>query len=182
MANICSTSIVIEGSKETLDKILNAVKNHETEEKTCWEYGGNILCALGIKPNDFDNYGCMSSFEEVEPTEDKDVFKLRLEWEDRWMRGEFVEKLQEAFPDIAIYWNAEEFGCEYWETNDWDGKYFSNRFAVVSDEDWEYFETEDNMLNYLKENFDIDSLDEIEDYNENNEDGNTVTVYECEEE
>lgn len=39
-----------------------------------------------------------------------------------------------------------------------------------------------DMLNYLKENFDIDSRDEIENYNENNEDGNTVTVYECEEE
>ena len=77
---------------------------------------------------------------------------------------------------------AEEFGCGYWETNDINGNYFSDRFAVVSDEDWEYFETEDDMLNYLKENFDIDSRDEIENYNENNEGGNTVTVYECEEE
>ena len=182
MANVCSTSIVIEGSKETLDKILNAVKNHETEEKTCWEYGGNILRAFGKEPYEHDNYGCMSSFGEVEPTEDKDIFKLRLEWEDRWTRGEFVEKLQEAFSDISIYWIAEEFGCGYWETNDINGKYFSDRFAVVSDEDWEYFESEDNMLEYLEENFGIKSRDEIKKYNESNEDGNTVTVYECKEE
>ena len=112
----------------------------------------------------------------------ENLYELHLDCEDRWMRGEFVECLQEMFPGAAIYWMSEEPGCQYWRTNDVDGKYFPDRWVVITDEDWEYFTTEEDALEYLKENFDIDSLDDIEKYNENNEDGNTVTCYECEEE
>ena len=182
MANICSTSFVIEGSKETLDKILNAIKKPNVKEGSDESWGGNILRALGKDVEDCV-YGFLSSYEEIKPTEDKDIFSLRVEWEDSWTRSDFVEELMEIFPDeIEIYWMSEEFGCEYWKTNDWGGKYFDDRYAVVTDEDWEYFKTEGDMLEYLKENFGINSRDEIENYNENNEDGNTITVYECEEE
>ena len=180
MANICSTSIVIEGDKETLDKIFNVLK--KVENGTIGTWGGSVLRALGKEVGDSGFYGWFASVQDIEETKDKDIFSLRLDWEDKWTRGEFVEKLQEKYPDIEIYWNAEEFGCGYWETNDIDGNYFSDRFAVVSDEDWEYFESEEDMLEYLEENFGIKSRDEIKKYNESNEDGNTVTVYECEEE
>lgn len=181
MANTCSTGIAIEGAKETLEKIFSVLKKAEKGEIDCW--GGSILRAFGKEDvSETGFYGGFASLEDIEETKEEGIFVLRLGWEDKWTRGEFIENLQELFPEVEIYWIAEEFGCGYWETNDTNGKYFSDRFAVVSDEDWEYFETEDDMLNYLKENFDIDSRDEIENYNENNEDGNTVTVYECEEE
>jgi len=180
MANTCTTRIAIEGGKETLEKIFNVLKKVEKGEIDYW--GGNILLALGKKDiSETGFYGWFGYYlEDIEETKEEGTFLLYLAWEDKWTRGEFIERLQELFPEIVIYWMAEEFGCEYWETNDINGKYFSDRFAVVSDEDWEYFDTEDDMLNYLKEHFGINSRDEIENYNETNEDGNTVTCYECE--
>lgn len=181
MANICTTRIAIEGAKETLEKIFSVLKKAEKGEIDYW--GGNILLALGKKDiSETGFYGWFAYVDDIEETKEEGIFVLRLGWEDKWTRGDFIENLQELFPEIVIYWMAEEFGCGYWETNDTNGRYFGDRFAVISDDDWEYFETEDDILNYLKEHFDIDSRDEIENYNENNEDGNTVTVYECEEE
>ena len=183
MANICSTSIVIVDTLENLEKINKAIENHEVQENTDKGWGGNILRALGAEVNEHVCYGFIEYSGEIKPAKDiEGLHELHLECEDRWMRGEFVECLQELFPEAEIYWISEEPGCQYCRTNDIDGKYFPDRWVVITDEDWEYFETEDDMLDYLKENFGIESLDDIETYNENNEDGNTVTVYECEEE
>ena len=48
MANWAITDYVIEGSKESLKRIYDAIKNHEVEEESDNDWEGNILNALGI--------------------------------------------------------------------------------------------------------------------------------------
>ena len=60
------------------------------------------------------------------------------------------------------YFMVEEEGNEVYATNDSEGKYFSCRFVVNSCLDgsyeWEYFNTEQEALQYIAERLELDSI------------------------
>ena len=135
MANWASTDYVIEGPKETLKKIYDAIQHPDTSEgDNGWE--GGVLKALGItwkeRQSDGSGYymrGFIQDPESVEFNPETDKV-LTFYAEEAWGATDFNEVLEKEFPDIKVYYNVIEEGEEIYATNDKEGKYFTDRFIV----------------------------------------------------
>ena len=158
MANWASTNYAIEGSKETLKKIYDAIQHPDTSEgDSGWE--GGVLKALGIKwkerQSDGSGYYMRGFIQDPECIEFNPETNDTLSFyaEEAWGLTDFNEALAENFPDIKIYWVVEESGEEIYATNDKEGKYFPERFYVDACIDGEYkteyFEKEESMYKYI---------------------------------
>ena len=152
MANMASVAYAIEGPKESLEQIQQAVikgmktnKDYWTEYKACE--------ALGFDFNTLDTTRLGGSIEEEPYFEDDG--SLTIHAEERWGLQGFCDLLEAKFPDIKIYWIVEESGCEVYCTNDKEGKHFPDRYycELCQDDfsDYEYFKTEEAMYNWLSE-------------------------------
>lgn len=154
MPNWCYTSYVIEGPKEDLEKIQNAIKNHKVRKDSADSWEGNVLDELGIEFN--ESNALMRGFIDWEGDLDidDDFGILKFYAEEAWCKTDFSKYLEKAFPEISIYWRAEEPGCEIYETNDGEGKHFPERYVVdwcLNDyTDTEYFTTEKEVIKYLR--------------------------------
>ncbi|MBR6416939.1 MAG: hypothetical protein IKS22_12690 [Bacteroidales bacterium] len=119
MANICSTSYVIEGEKSELDALYQTMR--ELQEKGSVDYAaglGRLVAALGKDPEEVECRGGWSSLERVGDT-------LRMEFETAWTPCyEVTALMKEVYPSIRIFYKAEEPGCEVYLKNDAEGKYF----------------------------------------------------------
>lgn len=112
---------------------------------------------------------------EYETLEGEYVVKIHQEtaWGEQTDVRELIEK---TFPSVKVLYIVEEPGCEIFVTNDEEGRFFPERFALDGSEDHEYFETIDEVISYLKKNkgidiTDSDKIDEIlDEYNELHED------------
>lgn len=154
MPNWCDTSYVIEGPKEDLEKIQNAIKNHKVRKNSADSWEGNILDELGIKFNESNAH--MRGFIDWEGdlTVGDDYVTLNFYAQEAWNKTDFSRYLEDAFPEITIYWKAEEPGCGIYETNDDEGKYFPERYmidySIGANSDTEYFTTEKEVIKYLR--------------------------------
>lgn len=149
MANMASVSYAIEGPKETLQKINEAIVVAVNSDDKRYElYQAAEYLKLPIK-NDTRLGGEISE----EPTWDENTGALRFWSEERWGLQDFAELLEKQFPDIKVYWIVEESGCEVYCTNDKEGKYFPERYWVDTAIDdiynSEYFETEEQVYKWL---------------------------------
>lgn len=124
----------------------------------------NKLCCRG-EITDYD----------YETLDDDYVVKIHQEtaWGEQTDVRELIEK---TFPSVKVLYIVEEPGCEVFLTNDEEGRFFPERFALDGSEDHEYFETLEQVVKYLKEHYNIvaDSAEEINNaldkYNEEHED------------
>ena len=149
MANWASTAYAIEGPKETLEKIREAiVKAIETKDNRYEEY--KTCDNLGITYE--ETKVRLGGLIEEEPDYD-DKGALRFFAEERWGLQEFNELLEQRFPGIKVYWIVEESGCEVYATNDKEGKYFPERYWVDTCIDGnyqsEYFQFESSVYKWL---------------------------------
>ena len=173
MANMASVSYAIEGPKEVLEELKEAItkavktKDNRYEEYKACEY-------LGFDEETMDK-ACLGGIIEEEPTYNGDT--LRINAEERWGLQHFNRLLEEHFPDIRIYWVVEEPGCEVYCTNDREGKYFPERYWVDTAQDdiyqSEYFKTEEDMYKWLNEKYGVKSEEEVEAWNADYEDSGT---------
>jgi hypothetical protein len=91
--------------------------------------------------------------------------------EERWGLQDFEELLRQKFPDIKVYWQVEESGCDVYCSNDKEGKYFPDRFYadICVDGDYysEYFVSEDSLFKWLSNitHREINSFDDVEEFN-----------------
>lgn len=199
MANWASTSYAIEGPKEILEKIELAINNPDFNETGDESWEGYVLKALGIewvsKDQDRENGKYMRGFIDsgVEPYSDfyDNLGVLRFCAEEAWGRTDFCEVLEEAFPDIKIYWIVEESGCEIYVTNDKEGKYFPDRYWVdIAQNDIynsEYFTNKEDMYEWLSNitNGRVKSEEDVEAFNSDckdagTEDENFIYIHEFE--
>lgn len=154
MPNWCYTSYVIEGPKEDLEKIQNAIKNHKVRKDSADSWEGNILDELGIKFNESNARMRGFIYCEEDLTICDDYATLNFYAEEAWYKTDFSRYLEDAFPEITIYWKAEESGCGIYETNDNEGNYFPERYVVDYsigvNSDTEYFSTEKEVVKYLR--------------------------------
>lgn len=155
MANWAKTSYRIEGSKNDLEQVFNVINDFMTgkqppiEDGAVKEWEGNILKALGATDEHFKNNYLRGFIQEYE----LEGNLVCIEAEEAWGATDFRHVLEQLMPNLTIYYIVEEWGCEIYETNDFDGKYFPERFLV--DARWngtncsEYFETKEQMERYL---------------------------------
>jgi len=170
MANIASVAYAIEGQKETLQKINEAIVIAIHIDDNRYElYKAAKYLNLPIVDGKTRLGGKISE----EPTWDENTGALRFWSEERWGLQDFAELLEKQFPDIKVYWIVEECGCGVYCTNDKEGKYFPERFWVDTAQDdiyqSEYFTTEKAMYKWLNEKYGVKSEEEVEAWNANYE-------------
>ena len=181
MANWASTDYVIEGPKETLKKIYDAIQHPDTSEgDDGWE--GGVLKALGItwkerQPDGSGYYmrGFIQDPECIEFNPETDDV-LSFYAEEALGVTDFNEVLENAFPDIKVYYCVIEEGCEIYATNDKEGKYFTYRWHLEAcfDGDYEYedFTDEKSMCKWLSDKTKgrVKNRQDAEDFNSDYED------------
>ena len=158
MPNWCMTAYTIEGNKRTLNRIKNAIERclsgeFPKEENSAYNWEGNVLNALGIKfkKRNGEHKYCVRGFLYEKPILDDCVLKLNAE--EAWSRTDFAELLKRKFPSITVYWVAEESGCDIFQTNDTEGKYYDEKYwvdaCVNGNYMSEYFQTEESAYDWI---------------------------------
>lgn len=189
MPNWCMTSYTIVGEKKDVEKIHVAVMNHPVKEKSDKDWQGNILNALGVSYDALENRSVRGFLYDEEYLGDigDGQAQLRIVFNEAWSRTEFAEVLQELFPDINIYWMAEEPGCDIYQTNDADGDYYPERFYVDTciggDYQSEYFTTEEEVYEWLSQISDCKCKADVDAFNENRRKADTdefISIHEFE--
>lgn len=176
MANIASVAYAIEGSEESLKKIAEAIiKAVHSKDKRYEMYQAAEYLKLPITDG-------ISLGGEIEDEPELENGVLRFWSEERWGLQDFADLLEEKFPDIKVYWIVEEPGCEVYCTNDWEGKYFPERYYVDTCIDdiynSEYFQTEEAAYAWLDKltNGRVKSKEDVEKFNADYEDSGTDDV------
>ena len=174
MPNWAFTDYAIEGPKETLQKIEQAVLHHDVEENSAEDWEGNVLIALGTTwnrggPDEGGKY--MRGFIRDAPHWCNDNKTLSLFAEEAWGVTDFNEVLEENFPDIKVYWSTEESNEGIYATNDREGKYFPDRFFVdtcINDNfATDYFLTKEDAYQWLSKLTDgkVESEEDVDKFN-----------------
>ena len=119
MANWASVAYAIEGPEKTLEKIEQAILQHEVKENSSDTWEGNVLYALGAKWTEREHGvgDYMRGFINDEPWWFNDT-TLRFSAEEAWGLTDFAEVLMRNFDDINVFWIVEEPGMVIYETND----------------------------------------------------------------
>lgn len=191
MANWASTDYVIEGSKEGIQRIYDAIKNHPVQEDSAENWEGNVLHALNLnfekmKINDSTPY--MRGFIQEDTVELIDNI-LTFGAEEAWGATDFADVLNIRLRDIKVFFCVVEPGCEVYATNDREGKYFRNKWyadvCINGEYDTDYFTTTESMLEWLEKKTygKIKTIDDIDKFNEEyeeegKEDENFICIHE----
>lgn len=184
MANWATTSYRIENKLENLQELHNLCKAFLNKERPVMEEGaseeweGNIILALGIDKGSSYLRGFIQECELEDGV-------LRIEANEAWGATDFRHLLEGHYEDMKVYYIVEEEGCEVYATNDVEGKYFSYRFVVDScvegEDEFEYFKTEAEALQYIagRLNRNSISVEEIKEWNEEHElDDDYISLHE----
>lgn len=177
MANWATTTYNITGKKEDVKELYELIKSLESGERKpmsegadpSWE--GNIALALG---EDIEGKYLRGFFEYVE----FDGEVLTIDANEAWQVTDLDEILRSHYEGMRILYQSEEWGDEYFVTNDKDQAVFSTRFAVYSvvdgDHEEEYCDTEEEALQYVAGRLERDSItkEELEKWNDEHEDDN----------
>ena len=185
MANWALTDYAIEGPKETLQKIYDAINHHSVQEGSSDNWEGNVLNALNIKwesrkvERDGDDIKFSGYYMQGFITQESVEFggdAIHFYAEEAWGKTDFNEALEKNISGIKVYWVVEEEGEDIYATNDKEGKYFPHRYCVdTCIKDYyssNYFVKEEEIYKWLSEitKGEIKSPNDIETFNDNNED------------
>lgn len=179
MANYCTTKLVFEGEKAELDEFeamlrrLESMKEEEFPVETSWgsRWLGFIVHELG---ENWEEYNCKGVWYDLVRRDDN---SLALTTESAWsICDDILNLITDKWPSLNYLYYADEPGCEFYETNDSEGKYFPARYylhgfipakdendAVTLLEVDEYFNTEQEVLAFVGDTLHhpVESLDDI---------------------
>lgn len=156
MANICNTTYEIYGTKEELNKLKNSLEkakeiaknDKDNYEKTPWV--SDLYKAITGKA-DYDNFAEGDGNMFFISCEDE---RIVIDMDSKWAKvEEFEDILNKYFEDLSIFYITEEFGCGIWETNDTKGDVFEGKYYAEIDGDGDYFNNDDELLEYVNDYF-----------------------------
>lgn len=183
MANWATTSYVIEGDAQTIKKIKDVLEKLEDGlikpyNNSSKEWEGNIILALGgeIKNNE-SMRGFVLDYDCGDDT-------VTIHAEEAWCLTDFRFALKRIFPEVEVYFMIEEPGCEIYQTNDYDGKYYPERYCidccVNGDCQVGYFEDMEGVWKFLEE-YGVQDFDDVSKFNEERkEDDEFIYIHEYE--
>lgn len=142
MPNWCFTSLVVRGDENEVRDLYEKMKSLEDREETLVPNGfgktwlGNLVTVLG---GDWNEVRCRGEWFNLALIDDECV--LRFDTESAWTHPEeLIDFLLEKYPGVDIYFRAEEPSMAIYLTNDVDGLYFADRYALSQgDSDPEYY-------------------------------------------
>ena len=176
MPNWCYTSYAVEGPKEQLQK-LSDLMDHvasmpqpgliKNDFGSSWL--GNLVSALGIDPLSQPELRCRGEYYNVDLNQ---LGYMTFDTMTAWCEADGTRHLiEEKFPGVHLYFISEEFGCNYWETNDVEGKYFSERYYFRAENfddenDGNYYETLPELIEAVEKATGVTGLQTFEDCDE----------------
>lgn len=130
MPNWCNTIYAVTGDKGEVRDLYNKMKSLSERDTSLVENGfgktwlGNLVTLLG---GDWNKVYCRGDYSmlEIDPDDNCLHFTTVSAWSDL---DEVIGFLQGKYPSLEFYFMAEEFGADYWVTNDEGGKYFQDRY------------------------------------------------------
>lgn len=183
MANTASVEYYIEGEEKELEQIYNILEdlyrgNIKPKENTSYNWGGNICLAVGDDNTKYADMRCFIDWYELEKGD-----YLHLSTSEAWGVTDFIVMLKNNFPSIKAYYFCEENGCEVYETNDFEKKYFDEEcvldYEISGECDTARFMTEGDALSFLSNALQIEDLtiDKLEEWNKSNNTENFYYAY-----
>ena len=184
MPNWCFTTYKIEGDKKEIQDLYQKLNSLSERKESLIknDFGknwlGNVVHLFG---GNWEDIYCRGTFESLEILADG---ILQFDTETAWVEiNEVWEFVKKSYPSIQYFWVAEECACEYYATNDTEGKYYPDRFIIEQgDSEREYYVTEqaalDDVANIIGKPANDWSQAEalVVEYNKLNED-NTVGMH-----
>lgn len=139
MANICTTTIFVEGKQNSIDKLETLFdetaenKNKLNEENSQNNWVGNLLLNAKLNPNEYDTHRAFISDYAI----DSD-YTFYVLMESAW--DEKMDAMNAVFhsvdPELKPVYFAEESGMEYYVSNDTDNKYFGDYYVEVIEDNY----------------------------------------------
>lgn len=130
MPNWCDTHYRILGDKNQIDEIYNAIEHLKSLPEPLVKNGFGKLwlgCLVNYLGGDWQKVNCRGEITDYMRYEESlDIYTMTA-----WAECNEVRAfLEDKFPDISIYYLAEEPGmCEYY-TNDADGRIFYTKYVL----------------------------------------------------
>ena len=181
MPNWCSvTYACITKDEKEAKKLYNAIYSMDKSRNPLAESDfGKLWLGCFVKQlgGDEGKIRCRGEITDysIETINDEHIVKIHQET--AWVEQEEVRFLiRRTFPSVEVLFIEEEPGCEVFCTNDSVGRFFPERYLLDGNEVFEYFETIDQVVAWLKKNKDIDITDTdkidkiLDSYNEEHED------------
>lgn len=177
MANLAKVTYKCVGSKQSIHKLYgiidHLVERHKAAYGSYWL--GNLIEDLGA---DWHSRSCRGEIVDYDiPTEEGDDWVFTIWQECAWTEQEGVRQtIEEAFPDVKVYFQVIEPGCQIFITN--SKKWFSDKWCIDTDSNRiRTVETDNELLEYLSDFFNVpvSSIAEAtvltEKYNKETDDG-----------
>ena len=181
MPNWCSvTYACITKDEKEAKKLYNAIYSMDKSRNPLAESDfGKLWLGCFVKQlgGDEGKIRCRGEITDysIETINDEHIVKIHQET--AWVEQEEVRFLiRRTFPSLEVLFIEEEPGGEVFCTNDSVGRFFPERYLLDGNEVFEYFETIDQVVAWLKKNKDIDITDTdkidkiLDSYNEEHED------------
>ena len=181
MPNWCSvTYACITKDEKEAKKLYNAIYSMDKSRNPLAESDfGKLWLGCFVKQlgGDEGKIRCRGEITDysIETINDEHIVKIHQET--AWVEQEEVRFLiRRTFPSVEVLFIEEEPGGEVFCTNDSVGRFFPERYLLDGNEVFEYFETIDQVVAWLKKNKDIDITDTdkidkiLDSYNEEHED------------
>lgn len=176
MPNWCFTYYTAEGPKEQLQKLSDLMKQLGSmphpgliENDFGAAFLGNLVMSLGVDPREQLDFRCRGEYYSV--VMDPSGY-LTFDTMTAWCEADDTRHLiEEKFPGVRLYFISEEFGCGYWETNDIEGKYFSERYYFRAENfddenDGNYYDTLPELIEAVEKATGESGLQTFEDCDE----------------
>lgn len=151
MPNWCDTSYKCVGDLKEVKSLHKVLKYIDKRKTSILKNGfgkrwlGNLVTKLG---GDWEKYRCRGEITDYS----LDGNVLTINQSTAWCEQEGVRQIiEEKFPSIKVYYQEQESGCGVFYTNDSTGDYFPERYFLDTGEDWEYFETIEQVDKFVSE-------------------------------
>lgn len=169
---MCYTSVVIDGDKEKLKELVELLESLDGELGF-----DSVLEKRGVDTSEL-NYDIRGWIEDFYFNEDEENPRIDLQLESKWGISEdalydmFQFRDEEDEYILNLYYSFEVEGFLEFGTNDWEKKYFKNRYFVYEPDfgdDYNYYETEEEVIDHLKRHLPDLKVEDLEDEESVNE-------------
>lgn len=161
MANLCTTSYVFVGNDDKVKELRSRLQQlKDTERKVSpidptW-IGYIVQDILGKK---WEEVYCRGEWDFSWKDDEDANTHLRIYTNTAWNAcNECFSELAEKY-NLAIFYVSEELGCGIYETNDGQHTYFPDEIIVTSEDDTEYIEGREKVMEYINQHLGTDFKD-----------------------
>jgi len=168
---VCRDNQQAQAFKKLLDELKSLPHPYaESEFGNLWM--GCLVKALGGDPDEIDCRG------KIFPDYTIEGNVVTLNTEQAWSeQKEFRHLVEEMYPGMKIWYSSSEWNEGVFVTNDRDWKFFTSRYYLEYEDNYEYFDTIEQAADYVSnivgKNVEpnVEAIDDaIEEYQENDED------------